>query len=188
MTRRVASGWRCPNGERHVATRDCEPEPKRPHEPGAARRPRAAPVRPVEVRVGRSSRRQHSHRPSVHHARRRLSDGQDSAGSGNDAHVWSVRQPARRPGDVRDVERADDRSPGPLHAPADAQVRDRAGRRAGASRRHSEKSRGDTDANAEACNSLLQSQNSSSLRTASTTRAADGMYASSICQYGYGTS
>jgi hypothetical protein len=31
-------------------------------------------------------------------------------------------------------------------------------------------------------------QNSSSLRAASTTRAIDGMYASSICQYGYGTS
>jgi hypothetical protein len=31
-------------------------------------------------------------------------------------------------------------------------------------------------------------QNSSVLRTASTTRSTDGMYASSICQYGYGTS
>src|SRR5919198_1562504 len=31
-------------------------------------------------------------------------------------------------------------------------------------------------------------QNSSSFRTASTTRSTDGMYASSICQYGYGTS
>ena len=31
-------------------------------------------------------------------------------------------------------------------------------------------------------------QNSSSFRAASATRSADGMYASSICQYGYGTS
>jgi hypothetical protein len=31
-------------------------------------------------------------------------------------------------------------------------------------------------------------QNSSSLVAASTTRSTDGMYASSICQYGYGTS
>ena len=31
-------------------------------------------------------------------------------------------------------------------------------------------------------------QNSSSLRTAATTRSTDGMYASSSCQYGYGTS
>ena len=31
-------------------------------------------------------------------------------------------------------------------------------------------------------------QKASSLRTASTTRATDGMYASSIFQYGYGTS
>ena len=31
-------------------------------------------------------------------------------------------------------------------------------------------------------------QNSSNLRAASTTRSTDGMYASSICQYGYGTS
>ena len=31
-------------------------------------------------------------------------------------------------------------------------------------------------------------QNSSSLRAASTTRSTEGMYASSICQYGYGTS
>ena len=33
-----------------------------------------------------------------------------------------------------------------------------------------------------------RSQNSSSFRAASATRSADGMYASSICQYGYGTS
>ena len=31
-------------------------------------------------------------------------------------------------------------------------------------------------------------QNSSSFRAASTTRSGEGMYASSICQYGYGTS
>jgi hypothetical protein len=31
-------------------------------------------------------------------------------------------------------------------------------------------------------------QNSKSRRTASSTRATDGMYASSSCQYGYGTS
>ena len=31
-------------------------------------------------------------------------------------------------------------------------------------------------------------QNSSSFRTASTIRSTDGMYASSIFQYGYGTS
>jgi hypothetical protein len=31
-------------------------------------------------------------------------------------------------------------------------------------------------------------QNSSSLRTAAETRSGEGMYASSICQYGYGTS
>ncbi len=31
-------------------------------------------------------------------------------------------------------------------------------------------------------------QNSRTFRTASTTRSTDGMYASSICQYGYGTS
>ena len=34
----------------------------------------------------------------------------------------------------------------------------------------------------------LGAQNSSSFRAASATRSADGMYASSICQYGYGTS
>ncbi len=34
----------------------------------------------------------------------------------------------------------------------------------------------------------LVDQNASSRRAASTTRATDGMYASSICQYGYGTS
>ena len=34
----------------------------------------------------------------------------------------------------------------------------------------------------------LAGQNSSVLRTAATTRSTDGMYASSICQYGYGTS
>ena len=34
----------------------------------------------------------------------------------------------------------------------------------------------------------LRAQNSSSFRTASTTRSTDGMYASSICHYGYGTS
>ena len=34
----------------------------------------------------------------------------------------------------------------------------------------------------------LAAQNSSSFATASTTRSTDGMYASSICQYGYGTS
>ena len=33
-----------------------------------------------------------------------------------------------------------------------------------------------------------RAQNSSTFRTASTTRPTDGMYASSICQYGYGTS
>jgi hypothetical protein len=31
-------------------------------------------------------------------------------------------------------------------------------------------------------------QNSSVFRAAATTRSTDGMYASSICQYGYGTS
>jgi len=34
----------------------------------------------------------------------------------------------------------------------------------------------------------LADQNSSVLRTAATTRSTEGMYASSICQYGYGTS
>ena len=150
--------------------------------------PRAAPFAPLKVEPGALPWADRRDTPVAVQGKRLLFRLEEPPRAVPNRDVRPEPEAASRRGNVPEDDRPEHRAGRSLKLPVRAQV----ARRARAKPRH-----------ARACgcgchehsaqhagneHDPERAQNSNTFRTASTTRSTDGMYASSICQYGYGTS